>query len=114
MKYYLIAGEASGDLHGSNLMRGLLKSDPAARFRFWGRRPHGRSAPFPGDGAGAVRPRPVFSASQIETYHQCRFRYFCRYAVGARERRPAEFDALEYGTLMHYLFEKIIGDRAHD
>ena len=36
MKYYLIAGEASGDLHGSNLMRGLLKSDPAARFRFWG------------------------------------------------------------------------------
>ena len=36
MKYYLIAGEASGDLLGSNLMRGLLKSDPAARFRFWG------------------------------------------------------------------------------
>ena len=36
MKYYLIAGEASGDLHGSNLMWGLLKSDPAARFRFWG------------------------------------------------------------------------------
>lgn len=36
MKYYLIAGEASGDLHGSNLMKGLLKSDPAARFRFWG------------------------------------------------------------------------------
>ncbi len=55
-----------------------------------------------------------FSASQIETYHQCRFRYFCRYAVGAKERRPAELDALEYGTLMHYLFEKIIGDRAHD
>ena len=55
-----------------------------------------------------------FSASQIETYHQCRFRYFCRYAVGAKERRPAELDALEYGTLMHYLFEKIIGDRTHD
>lgn len=36
MKYYLIAGEASGDLHGSNLMKGLLKSDPAAEFRFWG------------------------------------------------------------------------------
>ncbi len=36
MKYYLIAGEASGDLHGSNLMKGLLKSDPDARFRFWG------------------------------------------------------------------------------
>lgn len=36
MKYYIIAGEASGDLHGSNLMKGLLKSDPDARFRFWG------------------------------------------------------------------------------
>ena len=36
MKYYIIAGEASGDLHGSNLMKGLLKSDPAAHFRFWG------------------------------------------------------------------------------
>lgn len=36
MKYYLIAGEASGDLHGSNLMKGLLKADPDAQFRFWG------------------------------------------------------------------------------
>ncbi|MCF0173492.1 MAG: lipid-A-disaccharide synthase [Bacteroidales bacterium] len=36
MKYYIIAGEASGDLHASNLMRGLLNSDPAAEFRFWG------------------------------------------------------------------------------
>ncbi|MCF0191673.1 MAG: lipid-A-disaccharide synthase [Marinilabiliaceae bacterium] len=36
MKYYLIAGEASGDLHGSNLMKGILESDPEASFRFWG------------------------------------------------------------------------------
>ena len=36
MKYYLIAGEASGDLHGANLMEGLLKYDPDAEFRFWG------------------------------------------------------------------------------
>lgn len=36
MKYYLIAGEASGDLHGSNLMKGLLQEDPGADFRFWG------------------------------------------------------------------------------
>lgn len=36
MKYYLIAGEASGDLHGSNLMRELLLQDHAAEFRFWG------------------------------------------------------------------------------
>lgn len=36
MKYYLIAGEASGDLHGSNLMKAILKEDPQAEFRFWG------------------------------------------------------------------------------
>lgn len=36
MKYYLIAGEASGDLHGSNLMKGLVAEDPKAEFRFWG------------------------------------------------------------------------------
>ena len=36
MKYYLIAGEASGDLHGANLMRALQQIDPQAQFRFWG------------------------------------------------------------------------------
>ena len=36
MKYYLIAGEASGDLHGANLMRALREKDPQAEFRFWG------------------------------------------------------------------------------
>ncbi len=36
MKYYIIAGEASGDLHGSNLMKGLYAKDPDARIRFWG------------------------------------------------------------------------------
>ena len=36
MKYYIIAGEASGDLHGSNLMKALYKEDPDAEIRFWG------------------------------------------------------------------------------
>ena len=36
MKYYIIAGEASGDLHGSNLMKGLYAEDPKAEIRFWG------------------------------------------------------------------------------
>ena len=36
MKYYLIAGEPSGDLHGSKLIAGLRKADPQAEFRFWG------------------------------------------------------------------------------
>ena len=36
MKYYLIVGEASGDLHASHLMKSLLKEDPEAEFRFFG------------------------------------------------------------------------------
>lgn len=36
MKYYIIAGEASGDLHGSNLMTALIKNDADANIRFWG------------------------------------------------------------------------------
>ena len=36
MKYYIIAGEASGDLHASNLMKAILIEDPKAVFRFWG------------------------------------------------------------------------------
>src|SRR6202012_1434122 len=36
MKYYLVAGEASGDLHGSNLMKALREKDPQAQFRFFG------------------------------------------------------------------------------
>ena len=36
MKYYIIAGEASGDLHGSNLMKALYEEDAQADIRFWG------------------------------------------------------------------------------
>ena len=36
MKYYIIAGEASGDLHGSNLIKELKKVDPLASVRCWG------------------------------------------------------------------------------
>lgn len=48
-----------------------------------------------------------FSPSQVEAYYSCPFKYYCRYGLNARERRPAEVDVLQYGTLMHYLFEKI-------
>jgi len=36
MKYYLVAGEASGDLHGANLMKALKERDTSAEFRFFG------------------------------------------------------------------------------
>ena len=36
MKYYIIAGEASGDLHGSNLIKALKARDAEADIRCWG------------------------------------------------------------------------------
>ena len=36
MKYFIVAGEPSGDLHGSNLMKGIVAEDSEAQFRFWG------------------------------------------------------------------------------
>ena len=36
MKYYIISGEASGDLHGANLIKSLRRHDPQAQFRCWG------------------------------------------------------------------------------
>src|SRR5512133_579574 len=36
MKYFIIAGEQSGDMHGSNLIRGLINSDPDADIVCWG------------------------------------------------------------------------------
>lgn len=54
--------------------------------------------------------RVFLSPTQIETYHSCPFKYFCRYGLNARERRPAEVDVLQYGTLMHYLLEKVFSE----
>lgn len=36
MRYYIIAGEASGDLHGANLIKAIKKLDTTAEFRIWG------------------------------------------------------------------------------
>ena len=51
--------------------------------------------------------RMHMSATQIEKYHLCRFQYFCRFGLNVKERRAAELDALEYGSLMHYLLEQM-------
>ncbi len=47
------------------------------------------------------------SATQIEKFYLCRFQYFCRYGLGVKERQAAQLNALEYGSLMHFLLEKM-------
>ncbi len=51
--------------------------------------------------------RLFVSPTQVENFYSCAFKYFCRYGLNARERRPAEVDVMQYGTLMHYIFEQV-------
>ncbi len=47
------------------------------------------------------------SASQVEKYYLCPFSYFCRYGLKAKIVKKAQLDAIEYGSLVHYVLEKI-------
>ncbi len=60
MKYYVIAGEASGDVHGANLMKEIHLQDPNAVFRFWG---------------GDLMAK-VYNATQVEHYKNTAFMGF--------------------------------------
>lgn len=47
------------------------------------------------------------SASQIEKYYLCPYYYFCNYGLNLKERKKAEINAAEYGTLVHYILENL-------
>ncbi len=100
----------------SGALRQLFEGDPAYRGRVEAlERAAGRGGEQLEDSALAQElfgKRPFLSPTQVEVYHQCPFQYFCRYGLNARERRPAEVDVLQYGTLMHFLFERIFREPA--
>lgn len=48
------------------------------------------------------------SASRIEDYYNCPYRYFCKFGLGARPRMRAEINPMERGTLIHYVLEQIL------
>lgn len=48
------------------------------------------------------------SASQIEKFYLCKFAYFCKYGLLAKDRKEARFDALQYGNVVHFIFEKVL------
>lgn len=54
------------------------------------------------------------SATQIETYYKCPFRYFCRYGLHIREPLPAQLNALQYGNLAHYVLEHVLPQLAEN
>ena len=56
----------------------------------------------------------TLSASQVESFHLCKFEYFIKYGLRVKERRPAKIDSLEYGTLMHFIFESFFKNHRDD
>lgn len=48
------------------------------------------------------------SATQIEEYHHCPFRYFCQYGIKAKPNERAKFDPRQYGNAVHYIFERLL------
>ncbi len=58
--------------------------------------------------------RLYLSSTQIETFHNCAFHYFCRYGIGAKPIKKAEIDAVRRGTLVHYYLEKFITKHTED
>ncbi|MDO4747665.1 MAG: PD-(D/E)XK nuclease family protein [Eubacteriales bacterium] len=59
-------------------------------------------------------PKMELSASQIDNFQQCKFRYFCNYGLRIRERRQAVIGSLEYGTLIHYVMEQFFKNHCTD
>ena len=52
----------------------------------------------------------VFSASQMEVYYQCPFKYFCQYGVHASPRLKARLDPANSGTIIHHCLETVLGN----
>lgn len=50
------------------------------------------------------------SASKIEAFNRCNFRYFCEYGLKAKPIRPAVLDNLNRGTLVHFVLEKMVSN----
>lgn len=64
-----------------------------------------RGALSPAGVAALYGRRVPMSASRLDRYRSCHFYYFMQYGLGAKPRKKAEFDALEYGTFVHAVLE---------
>ncbi len=52
------------------------------------------------------------SASQLETYEECPFKYFCRYGLRAEPRKEARLDPANSGTVVHYVLEHLLREHS--
>lgn len=54
------------------------------------------------------------SASRLEDFFNCRFRYFCKFGLMARPRKKAQMNAMTTGTVIHFVLEKLISEAGSD
>ena len=54
--------------------------------------------------------RLLMSPSKFDTFSRCRFMYFCRYGLGVEALQPAEFNAMQRGTVVHYVLQRVVED----
>lgn len=50
----------------------------------------------------------TMSPSKFETFNRCRFMYFCRYGLRVERLQPAEFNAMQRGTVVHYVLQRVV------
>ena len=48
------------------------------------------------------------SATKFDTFHRCKFKFFCNYGLGVKKIEAADFNVLQRGTIVHYVLENII------
>lgn len=99
----------------SQTLKELVSTIPDFSGRFNSLKRVAEHEPFSVDNqtASSLFSNNTISPSQIETYFHCKFQYFCKYGLSAREKSSAEVDVLQYGTLMHYLFEVVVQDETY-
>ncbi len=54
------------------------------------------------------------SASKLDVYNRCHFSFFCKFGLKAEKIKPADFNNLQRGTIVHYCLERLITDRKNE
>lgn len=54
--------------------------------------------------------RLIMSPSKFDSFNRCRFMYFCRYGLRVERLQPAEFNAMQRGTIVHYVLQRAVED----
>ncbi len=54
------------------------------------------------------------SASRLDVFNRCRFSYFCKYGLSLKKLQKADFDVLQRGTIVHYVFERLITEKGEE